>query len=129
MISIRTFENSIVTYIEKTGKIVRGYPFWRYYQQPCRHAGQSGINAGVKKNYKKTPDIFRGCPDVVDVRRLKKLLKNAGHLSGVKIQIKSEITPDAAGQNDGLSAPAWRQGRYYHSCLSTVYWAYGHANI
>ena len=32
--------------------------------------------------------------------------------SGVKIQIKSEITPDAAGQNAGLSSVT-RQGRMY----------------
>ena len=65
--------------------------------RPCRHAGQSS----VKKNYKKTPDI---CPALSVVRcpvHLKKT--HICHIFSMKIQIKSEITPDAAGQNAGLS--------------------------
>ncbi len=42
--------------------------------------------------YYLTPDIFKITPDI----------RWTG-VSGVKVQIKSEITPDAAGQNAGLS--------------------------
>ena len=46
------------------------------------------FNAGHFLSYAgHTPDNVRTCPA----------------LSGVNIQIKSEITPDAAGQNAGLS--------------------------
>ena len=70
--------------------------------RPCRHAGQSGVDVRHLKLLKNARHV-RHCP----VHLKKTQRHNAGHsvvaLSSVNIQIKSEITLDATGQNAGLS--------------------------
>ena len=49
----------------------------RLIRQPCRHAGQLGVNDRRKKKLEKTPDI---CPAWMSGVKKKKLLKNVGHV-------------------------------------------------